>query len=225
MEAFVLPESTRVDMVIAKNKFDDYANAKQKRFFRELVQRITWTHKLSTDTVNLPGDKVGEIQVFRIELKAKQDIRSVLDVIDKAIPYQIIFIIEFQDSFYISTSVKHAHPLGNNNSVIDWSFKTIWLNAEKNQYQLNLKVSLDSVYKDFCSQISEESKSSGLSLEQIVSSDKEIKALRKEIEKVKRDVYACKQFNRKVKLNLKLKAAERRLNELLLPRTDSEDLI
>lgn len=217
MEVFLLPESARVDMVIAKSKFDDYANAKQKRFFRELVQRITWTHKLSTDTVNLPGDTVGEIQVFRIELKAKQDVRSVLDVIDKAIPYQIIFVIEFQDSFYISTSVKHAHPLDNNNSVVDWSFKTVWLSTEENQYRLNLKVSLDSVYRDFCSQISEENKSLGLTLEQIVSSDKEIRALKKEIEKLKRDVYACKQFNRKVELNLKLKSAERRLNELLLP--------
>jgi hypothetical protein len=53
--------------------------------------------------VNLEAKDINEIQVFRIELKAKEDIKTVLDIIDKSIPYNIIFVVQFESSVYIST--------------------------------------------------------------------------------------------------------------------------
>jgi hypothetical protein len=89
MELFKLPHTAKVNRVIPKNAFDSYTTAKQKKQFTYLIARITWTHKLSKDTVNLEGKDIKEIQVFRIELKVKEEIQTVLDIIDKSIPYNI----------------------------------------------------------------------------------------------------------------------------------------
>jgi hypothetical protein len=96
MEIFKLPASTTVQKVIPKNAFDAYTRSKQKKLFTDLVSRITWTHKLSAETTNLRAYDINEIQIFRIELKVKNDIKPVLEVIDKAIPYHIIFVIEHE---------------------------------------------------------------------------------------------------------------------------------
>ena len=80
MELFNLPNTTKVNKVIPKNTFDSYTTTKQKKLFSELIARIIWTYKISTDTVNLVAKEIKEIQVFRIELKVKQDIQQVLEI-------------------------------------------------------------------------------------------------------------------------------------------------
>ena len=47
MEYFNLPDATRVNRVVPKNAFDKYTNSKQKKRFKDVVQRISWTNKLS----------------------------------------------------------------------------------------------------------------------------------------------------------------------------------
>src|SRR5690606_15360077 len=116
--------------------------------------RIIWANKLSSDTVNLEGKDIKEIQIFKIELKKRDEIQTVLNIIDKAIPYHIIFLIEHEGSIYLSTSTKHPHPTGENYSVIEWTFKTEWFLASDNPYKLEMKKSIDDVYHKFCLLIS-----------------------------------------------------------------------
>lgn len=212
MEIFNLPASTSVQKVIPKNAFDAYTRSKQKKLFTDLVSRITWTHKLSAETTNLRAIDINEIQIFRIELKVKNDIQPVLDVIDKAIPYHIIFVVEHEEKAYISTSFKHLHPINQNNAVIDWTFKTDWQKAAAMKNKLILKKSLDSTYQDFCIQISGKSVTAGKTMIDLVAHCKEVDALEKEIQKLEASLANCKQFNRKVELNLKLKAAKKLLH-------------
>src|SRR5690606_18092325 len=138
---------------IPKNAFDNYTTAKQKKLFTDLISRIIWTHKLSTDTVNLEGKDIEEIQVFRIELKVKEKIHSVLDIIDKSIPYSIIYVVEFAESIYLSTSTKHPHPANFDVAVIDLTFSTDWLQKNGRVPELQLKGSLDYSYFLFCLRI------------------------------------------------------------------------
>ena len=72
--------------------------------------------------------------VFRVELKEQKEINNTLEIIDKAIPYHIIFIITFGDMIYLSTSAKHSSPLKANKSVIDWTYKSPWFKEEENRY-------------------------------------------------------------------------------------------
>src|SRR5690554_2316255 len=110
MDFFNLPTRSKVGRVVPKNSFDEYTNTKQKKLFTDAIQRITWTHKLSSDTINLDAKDIEEIQIFKVELKEQLDILKILDIINKAIPYHIVFWVGFKDVAYISTSAKHPHP-------------------------------------------------------------------------------------------------------------------
>src|SRR5690606_41307343 len=215
MELFSLPHTAKVNRVIPKNAFDSYTTAKQKKLFTELIARITWTHKLSPDTINLEAKDIKEIQVFKIELKVKQEIQPVLDIIDKSIPYNIIFVVEHDTMIYISTSSKHPHPINEDNAVIDWTFKTDWFQPSQNKYTLQLKKSIDAIYHDFCIQLSGISTMANKPLQDLIFFKKNVDALEKEIAKLKSGIAGCKQFNNKVVLNLKLKAKENELKSLL----------
>jgi|ERR1035437_121134 hypothetical protein len=214
MDFLNLPHRTRVQKVVPKNAFDWFTNTKQKKLFADKVHRITWTHKLSEDTLNLESKEIKEIQVFRVELKVKEEIQSLLDIIDKAIPYNIIFFVDYDDCMYISTSVKRHHAINATLSVIDWTFRSGWLSTSENNYHIVLKNSLDAVYKDFCVKLTGKPKLLSRSLSEIVKNQQEIKAIKNEIERLKSQITKCKQFNEKVEMNLAIKEKERALKEL-----------
>lgn len=218
MELFSLPHTTKVNRVIPKNAFDSYTTAKQKRLFTELIARIIWTHKLSPDTINLEAKDIKEIQVFKIELKVKQEIQPVLDIIDKSIPYNIIFVVEHDTMIYISSSSKHPHPINEDNAVIDWTFKTDWFQLSENKYTLYLKKSIDFIYHDFCMQLSGRSKMESESLHDLILFMKNVDVLKKEIKRLRVGILGSKQFKSKVDLNIRLQRVELELETLLMGR-------
>lgn len=211
---FNLPKSTIVQKVIPKNAFDEYTNSKQKKLIKDKISRITWSNKISFDTTNLKDITVEEIQLFEIDLKEESDIQSILAIIDKSIPYNIIFVMRFSGLFYLSTSAKHINPHNSDKAVVDYTFKSGWISNDENFFRINLKNNLDWVYKDFCEQFKNYSVKAD-SLEELVSYNKEKDFLKKEIMKIEAAILGCKQFNKKVELNLKLKELEERLSNLL----------
>jgi len=215
MSYFNLPISTNVNRFIPKNAFDAFTNAKQKKKFTDIIDKITWLNKLSKETINLTGKEVQELQIFEIKLKEECYPKDLLDIIDKSIPYQIIFVLSYQDAILISTSKKHNHPLNQDNAVVDWSFSTQWLISNENCYQLNLKISIDFVYADFCSQLSNYTQEQK-DITKIIDYDKNIKGLKKQIAELKKAIRAEKQFKKKVELNIQLKVCLSMINELYI---------
>lgn len=214
MDFINLPARTKVGRVVPKNAFDEYTNTKQKKLFTDCIQRITWTHKLSADTVNLDSKDIQEIQVFKIELKQKSDISKILEIINKSIPYHIVFWVEHDQEAYISTASKHTHPTNNDIAVIDWTFTSDWFDKDDNSYAFNLKGSLDAVFKDICVQLTGQPELSNQSLDSILKNQQEKYRLKKEISRLKSAISRSKQFNEKVELNLKLKNAEKDLKNI-----------
>jgi hypothetical protein len=215
MDFFNLPSRTKVGRVVPKNAFDEYTNTKQKKLFIDCIQRITWTHKLSVDTVNLDAKDIKEIQVFKVELKKHSNILKILEIINKSIPYHIVFWVEFQDQAYISTAAKHPHPTNEDVSVIDWAFNSDWFNIANTPFQFNLKTSLDAVFKDICVQLTGTPDLSKMSMDSILQNQQEIDQLKKEVARLKSAISRSKQFNEKVDLNLKLKEAEKELKKII----------
>lgn len=209
---FNLPTSTKIQKVIPKNAFDSYTNTKQKKSFSDKISRITWSNKIAFETVHLREGDISEIQIFKVELKEKAILKDLLSIIDKAIPYHIIFWIEFGDEFYISTSVKHLHPQNENLAVIDYTFTSDWKLVEDNTYKIELKNNLDWIFKNVCDQLkSVDTKTKSIS--ELVEKQKSNNAIIKEIEKIKTEIAKCKQFNKKVELNILLKKLlDRKLN-------------
>ena len=214
MDFFNLPIRTKVARVVPKNAFDDYTNTKQKKQFTDNIQRITWTHKLSRETLNLDGKDIKEIQVFKIELKENKDILKILEIINRAIPYHIVFWVEFNNQAYISTAAKHPHPTNDDISVIDYTFTTEWFSKDNNNYVFNLTNSLDAVFKDLCVQLTGKADLSKKSMSLILENQQETDRLQKEISKLKSSITRSKQFNVKVELNMKLKNVEKELREI-----------
>lgn len=205
MDYFKLPKQTKVNRVVPKNAFDNYTNTKQKRGFVEKILRITWTHKLSADTINLAGADIQELQLFKVELKKLETIAPLLEIIDKAIPYPIIFWVQYGQQVYFSTAVKHLHPTKDNTAVIDWTFTTDWLDVAKaTPYSLNLAKSLDAIHKDFCLQISDNLALKSQSLAAIVEHQQAIHTLEKELKRLKSAIKSSTHFKEKVALNMRV---------------------
>ena len=215
MSFFNLPKQTQVNKSIPKNAFDSYINSKQKKLFVDIIERIRWTNKLSVETINLEGKEISEIQIFEVALRQKDNIEKLLEIIDKSIPYHIIFVLNFEDQVKISVAQKHLHPTNENNAVIDWTFKSEWLNKDLIKYQLNLKGTLDSVIKDLCIQLSGKKEDVDLSLNELVEKEAQIEKLEKEIIKLKGQIKRSKQFNRRVELNALLRQSEMELKKII----------
>jgi len=214
MDVFNLPQSTKFGKVVPKNSFDKYMNTKQKKGMADLIARIVWANKLSKTTVNLETGGIDEIEVFMIELKVKTDIKGLLDLMDKASPYHIIFVIIYNEAYYLSTSTKHPHPNNADDSVIDWNFKSEWIDGGEYPYKINLGLSLEATYLDFCKQLSGESRcKTGIS--GLVEKRREIVQLEKDIARLEVRVRTAKQFNKKVELNRELNGLRDRLNVLI----------
>ena len=181
MDLFKLPKQTIVNKMIPKNAFDKYTNTQQKKLFTETVEKIKWLNKISKETINLFGKEINEIQIFEIELRKKEKIEALLDIIDKAIPYPIIFILKFNNERLVSATKKHSHPTNDNIAVIDWSFKSYWFSVRENPYMLNLKGSIDNVFNDFCFQLAGKKEKS---IDELIQDEKEIKKLKNEAVKL-----------------------------------------
>ncbi|MBS1585852.1 MAG: DUF4391 domain-containing protein [Bacteroidetes bacterium] len=201
MSIFNLPASTIVNRIIPKNSFDRFTTSKQKKSFSDLVDKIRWANKLSRETINLSGSDIKEIQVFEVSLKKKTAIPDLLNVIDRSIPYPIIFILACNETFMVVASAKHPHPTNENTAVIDWTFTSPW--AKKIPFQLNLKQSLDSVWTDFCKQLSGRP-SDKLSLAELIAKEHKINELKTGIEDLRTAIKKTRQFNKKVELNIEL---------------------
>ncbi|RYY00065.1 DUF4391 domain-containing protein [bacterium] len=215
MTFFNLPPSTVVNKVIPKNSFYPYANAKQKKEFADYISKITWENKLSQDTLNLGSKEIHEIQVFNVQSKNQTDFDSLLHLIDRAVPYPIIFIIWFENLACISTSVKHMHPTNIDRAVIDWTFKTDWLTSEEiKKYNFQLNTNIDKVYFEFCLQLAKSNSNSVKNILHLAEHNRKITQLEAEMNNLRSSISKAQQFNQKVELNLALQKKEIELKTL-----------
>ena len=199
-----LPTSTIVDKIVPKNSFDEYATTKQKKLLTSVVARIKWLHKLSNQTVNLQGKEVFEIQVFELELKERTNVNELLILINRVIPYPILFILRHNEEVMYSISKKHTHPTNENQAVVDWTFSTSWKNVVEDEFEISLSNSLDSVFQDICFNISGKNQGKEKDIETLIAKEQQLKQLNSEIEKTQKAIEKCRQFNKRVELNQKL---------------------
>lgn len=215
MNFFDLPKNCYYGRVIPKNSFDKYTSTKQKRLFTDMVSRMSWTHKLAPQTINLSGKNILEIQVIHIELKRKEGIGNILSMIDKSVPYSIVFVVQFGNEVFVSATSKHANPNSTDSCVLDWTFKSDWFLIEDFGVVLNLRGSLDFVFFDLCKQLSPFASGVVDSLEDLVAKISIFSKLDKEVKRLRAAVTSCKQFNRQVELNLELLRVEEEMRNMV----------
>ena len=215
VDLFNLPISTVYGQTIPKKMFDAHLSYKQKKILTDKISKMTWTHKLAPTTINLSGKYFAEIQIIHIELKREERIPELLAVINKSVPYGVIFVMQFGDRFYLSACAKHPHPTLADTSVLDWEFVSEWFAAVDNTFRLNLRESLDAVFFDLCKQLSAFASKEVNSMTELIEKSSKLFQLRKDINKLRSAISSCKQFNKKVELNLELKRAVQVMDKLI----------
>ena len=133
-----------------KEKFYEHGNvntAVREKFISD-VQRITWSYKLAEATINLPGTAaVPEVQVFTIDAKASDVGEPILNAIDKAIPFPIIFEITRQSAGSTEVRMVAAHKqLGTGAPKLSGYYSTGWQPADTTRQPLPTAITLPALY-------------------------------------------------------------------------------
>ncbi len=145
-----LPAKTLYNKRIPKNKF--YAKLQagsslKEKFVRQL-DHITWKHKLSPYTVNLaPSSEVQEIQVFEVHLKQKELSRDVLESMDRAIPYPVLFVLIHGEETRLAIAYKKRSRQHENRFVVDSYFFSPWQHKDELSLHILKGLDLKAVYE------------------------------------------------------------------------------
>lgn len=205
---FNLPEKAFVNKFIAKSKFYDKAvvNAKLQSEFINKIQKITWKYKLAEETIGIPKtDNVTEIQIFEIELKGQVIPTNVIKLIDKSVPYQILYMFIYTDSFAYAIALKKGNVASN-------YYFTEWNEVK---YFSFTGINLEKVYENLIREFLRKETKQESSFADDVNLDNKIASLEKDIDILNKKVKNEKQFNRKVEINKILLQKKRILKELI----------
>ena len=212
-----LPKSTEFNRRIPKQKFYENIDVSPalKRVFIDQIRIIYWRNKIAPTTVNLAqGEKVTEIEVFEVKLTEPMQPEPVLRQIDKAIPYHIVFLLEYEGRYQAWTAYKEASA-GVNAFKVHSYYHTDWLSEEDLPLKLE-GLNIDKVYENFVRQIGGEALTAAgeETLQQSVERDIHRQDLQKQIAALQAKVRKEKQLNKQVQLNAELKKLKKELEDL-----------
>ena len=212
-----LPKSTEFNKRIPKQKFYDNLSVTPaiKKAFTEQIKIIYWRNKLAATTLNLaPGEQVIEIEVFEVKLTSPALDENVLRLIDREIPYHILFLLEYNGKYQAVMGYKEAAGSGKAAFKVEHYYRTEWL-SEKD-LPLHLEgLTMDAVYENFIRQIAGEGLSRGedITLKESVEQQERREQLEKRIAALEARMKKEKQLNRKMELKAEIKKLQSELED------------
>lgn len=214
---FAYPKQTELNRVVPKSKIYTHAKASKriKELFVAQIDEILWKYKLSPETINLPARKgIHEIQVFEIVLKTPDLDQSVLQAIDKAIPFPLIFQLMHDGQVRFATSYKRPSEADGSKWVTESLFITPFQSSTLNLQPLPIALDLASLYEQIVrSHISLPSRL-GEGIAEHMARFNTIAAKHKARQQLEARLAQEKQFNRKVELNAALRSLSQELEAL-----------
>lgn len=175
-----LPVKTVYGKFIPKEKLYNHAdiNASTKERFVRQIERITWTNKISPETVNVKPGKYSEIEVFQIDLKDGNIDDKLIQIIDRVIPYPILFVICYNDYFYLTMPYKDGVNIGP-------YFKSNWMNVVD---LMLIGLTIDQIYANILHAIDNDLKSDVLPLDGAVKLYTERQQIQKRIDQLTKQI-------------------------------------
>lgn len=196
-----LPKTCEVNKILPKKVFYEKANISSsiKEEFVDKVEKIYWKYKISESNINVSKtDKIEEIQVFEITLKEKNEIKNVIRVITKAIPYPILFKLMYKEEYIYVIKFEEDILYSTWNEDIDFQIKGFDL-AEVYNNMVRQITKLDDNKKE---------------LQEDINRLKQIQDLEKQITITENKMHKEKQFNIKVEYNKQIMELRNKLEEL-----------
>ena len=198
----LFPESTYIGKRIPKESFYSNAdlNATQKRAFVNDIESIVWRNLFSENTLNVSkGERVTQIDIIQINLKRREYNKTILEVIEKAIPRHLVFILTFNNRYQLSLNYIE-------------SFTTDWFS--ENEAVLNIQGhNLDRVYENFVYQVAKDKieKTEGVELSETIQQSQEIEKIKKRIVALEVKKRKEKQFNMQLNIANEIKRLKKQI--------------
>ena len=217
---FDYPTKARFGRMLPKSKIYENANVntKIKDKFVNQIKKIVWQYKLSSDTLNLDAtDKVPEIQVFDLFIKTKEVDQSLLEVIDKAIAFPIIFQIYKDNKVKIKAAYKRPSESANNKWVIESYFESEWLDKDTAKQPMPQALDLNKLYDQILKSlmpVEVTSNKTTQSIDEQVGIINQINSLQKELDKLNSKYRKERRRNRQFEINKQIKLKQKELDSL-----------
>lgn len=213
-----LPKSTEFNKRIPKQKF--YENLPVtpaiKKAFVEQIRIIYWRNKLAESTLNLaPGEQVTEIEVFEVRLTVPDLDEAVLRLIDREIPYHILFLLELDGKYRAVMGYKEAAASGKTAFKVDRYYYTDWM--DESELPLRLEgLTLDAVYENLIRQIAGLALDSGenTTLKESIGQRKKREQIEKQIAVLEVKIRKEKQPKKKFEVVQEIRALQEALNQV-----------
>ena len=195
-------QKTFFNKPIPKTKFYEKLPVTQavKNCFVNEIAGIVWRNKLSAETLNVqPGSRVQELEVIEISLKGEALNDSVLKVIDKGIPYQLLFLLKRGEEYQLCMGYKETET-----SAVKEYFKTDWMTFEALPLQIS-GLTLDEVCDNFIRQIHGSLQTNvNADLKTELAESKEQEKLQKRITLLEKKLLTEKQFKKQMAIRAEL---------------------
>jgi len=217
---YIYPKQAHFGKMIAKSKIYEHANLTTaiKDKFVSQIDKITWKYKLASATINLQAtSSVPEIQIFDIQLKGNDLDEALLKIIDKAIPFPIIYQIHRGDEIKIKAAYKRPSDADKSKWVIEAYVESEWMPKDTPATALPIALDLSKLYEQMIKALIPKElpimEAQGSMKEQMELIEM-IKAKERAYDKLKAKRDKEKQFNRKAELNNQLKELKKEIYKL-----------
>lgn len=206
---FSFPDHCRVDKPLTIEKICKHVRLTKplKAKFIEQVEQILWKYKLAADTLNLPErDNISEIHVLELTLRVKAFSIDIPSIIDKAVPYPLLFIVRFGDEVKNLMAFKKINPFDTGKITINGYFESDWLRAEEIQPE-PLPVILDmlALYEELMYPLINLKRRNGETMDALLERALLIQKKERALGSLESKTNNEKQFNHRVELNSELK--------------------
>ena len=214
---FEYPHKAAFDRIIPKNKIYDKAEANSlvKNLFVRQVDRIIWKYKLAPETINrAAAQSVPEIQIFEIHLK-EQDLNfKVLQVIDKAVFFPIIFELVFTDTIKVVASYKRPNEACSTKWVVSDYFSSQWLPNNQSRKSLPVTLNLGVLYGQLLQPLLSYKPRCGEDMGDHIARIHSILDKEKKCRQLEAKLAKEKQFNYQIKINAQIRSLMQEIDQL-----------
>lgn len=214
---FAYPKQAEFNRLVPKTKIYAHARASKriKELFAKQVDEILWKYKLSPETINLPARSgINEIQVFDVTLKTPELDPDVLQSIDKAVPFPLVFQLTYDGQVSFAVSYKRPSEADASKWVIEATFQTAPRPVSAERSHLPVALDLAGLYEHIVRCHIPMPQRPGEGLAEHVARFNELEAKKKVQQHLKTRLAQEKQFNRKVELNAALRTLSQELETL-----------
>ena len=212
-----LPTSTECNRRIPKQKFYEKSELSPalKKAFSAQIASIHWRNKIAPEVLNLAaGKEVRELEVFELRLNDGQMDEAVLRLIDRAIPYHILFVLVWEARMRLVLAYKETPDAKSAGVRVERYYYTDWMPMGEAVLRLE-GLSMDAVYENLVRRIAGEAFGDARTstLRESVAAQGHRERIKKQIAAIEAKIRREKQPKKKFELVGQLKNLMKLLNQ------------